>query len=41
MDNIEAPWVGDYYNKYRDLYYGITEDEEEEEDDEQISTVEG
>ena len=36
MTNIEAPWVTDYYDEYRNRYYGFTEkpeDDEEEEND--------
>lgn len=31
--DIEAPWVTTYYTKYRNDYYGITEEEEEEDED--------
>ena len=26
MLDIEAPWVGDYYDKYRSIYYGGGDD---------------
>lgn len=32
MIQIEAPWVGDYYDDYRNDYYGLTDEEEEEDD---------
>ena len=46
MSDIEAPWVGNSYDRYRDNYYGYSgreydgiiyvknDDEDEEEDDE-------
>ena len=33
----DAPWIGAYYDQYRNAYYGVyesEEDEEEAEDDE-------
>lgn len=27
----EAPWVGDYYDKYRNRYYGLVDEPREEE----------
>lgn len=33
MSNIEAPWVTDYYDEYRNRYYGFTDEPEEEEED--------
>ena len=27
MPNIEAPWVGDYYDKYRNRYYQTGDEE--------------
>lgn len=33
MSNIEAPWVTDYYDEYRNRYYGFTDEQEEEEEE--------
>lgn len=29
----EAPWIGQWYDKYRNMYYGLTEEPKEEEVD--------
>ena len=34
MSNIEAPWVTDYYDEYRNRYYGFAEELENDEEEE-------